>query len=99
MSNKGQPWPTFGDFDYQPQPWMDDAECMSEDPDLFYPRRGASPREIAVAKGICRSCDVRETCLRYALETEAASLGLRRAGIWGATMPDERAAMAGEAVA
>lgn len=94
MSNKGQPWPNIPDFEYRHEPWMDEAECQSEDPDLFYPRRGASPREVEVAKNICRSCDVRETCLAYALRTESASHGLRRAGIWGATMPEERAAMA-----
>ena len=44
-------------FDLGDRSWQGQANCLGVDPDLFFPRRGASARE---GKGVCRGCGVRE---------------------------------------
>lgn len=65
--------------------WQESANCLGEDPDLFFPNRGESSRE---AKEFCRGCVVRAACLEYALihanETP---------GIWGGLSERERRRM------
>lgn len=61
--------------------WRDDALCAQTDPDMFNPPTGADARP---AKKICCRCDVREQCLKYALETNQQS------GIWGGLSFGER---------
>lgn len=63
------------------------ALCAETDPELFNPDRGGTSRP---AKAVCRSCEVRDECLTYALDRE-----LVRAwdGVWGGTSPRERARM------
>jgi len=48
----------------RPQPWTDDAACLTSDPALFF---ADDPGSIAEAKATCRPCPVRENCLREAL--------------------------------
>lgn len=62
-------------------PWQSQAACAGVDPDLFYPDRGESTDE---AKAVCGACDVRETCLEYALTNR------ERFGIWGGASENER---------
>jgi WhiB family redox-sensing transcriptional regulator len=62
-------------------PWMDYANCLGVDPDLFFPERGASTRE---AKAVCAACTVQEQCLTYALDT------VQKFGIWGGMSERER---------
>jgi WhiB family redox-sensing transcriptional regulator len=59
------------------QAWRLDAACRGQDPELFFPARGAS-REEPLA--FCHRCPVRLECLDYAF-----SLGGDSAiqGIWG----------------
>lgn len=64
--------------------WRDDASCRTVDPELFFPI-GNGPeakREAHQAKAVCFRCPVRETCLRWALDTGQTG------GIWGGL--DER---------
>ena len=69
--------------------WRDDAACLDVDPDLFFPIGTTGPAldQIDEAKRICLACPVRNQCLAWALDLEAAS------GIWGGTTDDERHAM------
>lgn len=65
------------------EPWMDDAKCSEVDPDLFFPEKGGSTR---LAKQLCASCPVVDTCLEY-----ATANGIYE-GIWGGKSAQERAA-------
>lgn len=50
--------------------WRHRANCLQEDPELFFPIGSKRAIEIQsqVAKAVCRACDVREQCLVWALE-------------------------------
>ena len=61
--------------------WQVDASCKDEDPDLFFPNRGASTRK---AKQISSSCPVQEYCLEYAI------VNAEKFGIWGGLSERER---------
>jgi len=61
--------------------WQVDANCKDEDPDLFFPNRGASTRK---AKQICSECTVQEHCLEYAI------VNAEKFGIWGGLSERER---------
>jgi len=61
--------------------WQDLALCAQTDPEAFFPEKGGSTRE---AKRVCRSCEVRQECLEYALEHD------ERFGIWGGLSERER---------
>ncbi|MFD5473702.1 WhiB family transcriptional regulator [Streptomyces sp. NPDC127105] len=55
------------------QTWQEGAACakaveVAWDLDLFFPTSAADDRRVALAKGICSSCQVRRTCLEKALE-------------------------------
>ena len=66
--------------------WRDDAACLDEDPELFFPE-GESERyrsQIEAALEVCGTCQVVASCLSYALETE------QRTGIWGGTTATAR---------
>ena len=67
--------------DVQEMGWADEALCAETDPEAFFPEKGGSVR---AAKQVCRGCDVRPECLRYALEHE------ERFGIWGGLSERER---------
>ena len=53
--------------------WRNRAACLSEDPELFFPigNSGPAKMQIAEAKTVCRGCEVRETCLQWALDHDA----------------------------
>ncbi len=69
--------------------WRAHGECLTEDPELFFPvgRGGPALLQAQEAKQVCARCDVRETCLAWALETGQGE------GIWGGRDEDERRAM------
>ena len=46
--------------------WRSRAKCLDEDKELFF---SSSRTDIATAKRICRSCEVRIECLMDALAT------------------------------
>lgn len=64
--------------------WRDGALCATVDPQLFFPE---TTEEAKVAKQLCRTCDVVEQCLQYALAKD------EQYGIWGAKSPNERRAL------
>lgn len=69
--------------------WQVDALCAQTDPEAFFPEKGGSTRE---AKRICDSCEVRSSCLDYALEND------ERFGIWGGLSERERRKLRREAM-
>lgn len=68
--------------------WASRGACRHHDPDLFFPIASTGPAlgQIAEAKKVCRSCEVRADCLAYALETG------QDCGIWGGMTENERRA-------
>lgn len=70
----------YADSD-NPLAWQDDALCAQVDPELFFPDSGDSTNG---AKQICRDCEVRNICLRYALENG------EQFGVWGGLSARER---------
>jgi WhiB family redox-sensing transcriptional regulator len=66
--------------------WMSSAACHSADPELFFPISdcGRSQDQVAQAKAVCASCQVRRECLSFALRTRQAH------GIWGGMTEQER---------
>lgn len=69
--------------------WRQFAACLTEDPELFYPKPGNS-RGIEAAKRICRSCLVRADCLEAALADEGGRSKDGRYGVRGGLTGDER---------
>jgi WhiB family redox-sensing transcriptional regulator len=68
--------------------WMARGACQAEDPELFFPitLTGPAVYQIGLAKAVCSRCEVRGSCLSFAVAT-------RQDGIWGGTTRDERLAM------
>ena len=61
--------------------WQADALCAQTDPEAFFPEKGGSTRD---AKRVCAQCEVREQCLKWAIEHD------ERFGIWGGMSERER---------
>jgi WhiB family redox-sensing transcriptional regulator len=71
--------------------WRNDAACLEEDPELFFPE-GSGPAAMAQAeeaKAICRRCAVVDACLRWAIGVNL------QYGVCGGMTPTERAALRG----
>lgn len=66
--------------------WRDQAACLGEDPELFFPIGNAGPAlaQIEEAKSVCHRCAVMDICLTYALQTG------QEFGVWGGLSEDER---------
>lgn len=64
--------------------WRERANCTDADTELFFPADGM---DAAEAKALCRGCEVRESCLHYALTIPETK------GIWGGTSERERRRM------
>ena len=62
--------------------WRDQALCLGEDLDIFFPERNLA--KARQAKAICYQCPVRTECLDEALANG------ERFGIWGGMDQDER---------
>lgn len=69
--------------------WRSREACLDKDPELFFPVGNTGPAllQIEEAKTVCRSCEVVDVCLKWAIETGQDS------GVWGGTSEDERRAM------
>lgn len=61
--------------------WQGKARCLEVDPEIFFPERGGSSKS---ARAVCKQCEVRLECLRYALRNR------EQFGIWGGTSERER---------
>ena len=64
--------------------WQEFALCAQTDPEAFFPERGGSTRE---AKKVCQQCEVKDECLRFALEND------ERFGVWGGKSEHQRRKM------
>lgn len=64
--------------------WMDDAACINEDPELFFPPSGQSS---LAARKVCKGCPVAKQCLEYAIRCESGSPGF---GVFGGRTPEQR---------
>ncbi len=67
--------------------WRQRAACREiPDPDIFFPigTTGPALEQAEAAKTICIECEVRETCLAWALETGQDT------GVWGGLSEEER---------
>ena len=69
--------------------WRSRAACLEKDPELFFPVGNTGPAllQIDEAKAVCRTCEVMDTCLQWALESG------QDAGVWGGMSEDERRAL------
>jgi WhiB family redox-sensing transcriptional regulator len=66
-----------------PEDWTELALCAEVGDDFWFPPKGGDPEP---AKKVCRGCEVRATCLQYALDNEI------RHGIWGGVSEQRRRA-------
>lgn len=66
--------------------WRQRAACLDEDPELFFPVGSTGPalEQLERAKQVCHRCEVMDSCLEWALETN------QDAGVWGGLSEDER---------
>lgn len=69
--------------------WRDQAACLPEDPELFFPvsTTGPSAGQLVAAKLVCSRCAVRKTCLDWAV-----AAGVDH-GVWGGQSENERRAL------
>lgn len=69
--------------------WRDDASCLSQDPELFFPigNHAAAQLQTEEAKAVCRGCLVIDVCLKWAIESD------QEFGVWGGHSEDERRAI------
>ncbi len=61
--------------------FFDKALCPQTDPEIFFPEKGESNAE---AKSVCDRCEVRRSCLQWALDNEI------KFGVWGGLSANER---------
>lgn len=68
-------------------PWRDDAACASMGLERFFLRAGLNraASEVQETLAICQSCPVQAECLEYALRHRITQ------GVWGGTLPSDRA--------
>jgi WhiB family redox-sensing transcriptional regulator len=66
--------------------WIEQAACLDEDPELFFPVGYSPPalEQTRRAKAVCMPCPARGECLRWALDT------CQDAGVWGGLDEEER---------
>jgi len=67
--------------------WVLRARCRGLSPEIFFPSDGAG---VEVARRYCAECQVRETCLAYALDNHVEQ------GVWGGASERARRRIARE---
>lgn len=69
--------------------WRHEANCINEDPELFFAVGTSGPAQLqnAEAKSVCRGCRVRQECLAFALDTG------QDVGVYGGLTEYERRAL------
>jgi WhiB family redox-sensing transcriptional regulator len=79
---------------HESEDWVQQGNCRSQDPEIFFPvsSTGIGRADTEQAIAVCRSCTVRQECLRWALRAGEAH------GVWGGTTPEERRYMRRELV-
>jgi len=62
------------------QDWMDDANCLDADTELFFPENAESPNMVKYAQTMyCNPCPVRAECYEFGVRTSSH-------GIWGGAL-------------
>lgn len=58
--------------------WQDQAACLDEDPELFFPIGSSGPAALQIeeAKQVCGRCRVRGACLEWSLRDEGPEHGV-----------------------
>ena len=71
---------------YDRASWRESAACRFLDTEIFFPisKTGLGLAEIQEAKEVCSGCQVRPSCLTFALDTRQGY------GIWGGYDEEER---------
>jgi WhiB family transcriptional regulator, redox-sensing transcriptional regulator len=66
--------------------WIENARCIGEDPELFFPVGSTGPaiEQTELAKQVCLGCPVVDACLEWSLQTA------QDAGVWGGMGEEER---------
>lgn len=65
--------------------WQEQARCLKEDPELFFPEKGEVGKIMAKeAVNVCKKCPVIKECLQHALKNNEIH------GIWGGMSPKQR---------
>ena len=69
--------------------WRSRAACRDKDPELFFPvgNTGTAFQQITEAKSVCTACEVADSCLKCAINTN------QDYGVWGGMSEDERRAL------
>ena len=65
------------------QEWKEDAACLGEDYDTFFPNVGYNQHNLEARK-ICAICPVKKQCLMFAVNNRI------NYGIWGGLTPIQR---------
>ena len=62
--------------------WRNRAACLDERPELFFPIGNGHTALLLIekAKAACRRCEIAETCLTWAMESDQDT------GIWGGNL-------------
>ena len=68
-----------------PLPWMDDAQCVDHDPELWFRGDNQHAHQDAYdqAMAICSTCPANAACLEHALRIPVE-------GIWGGLTTEQR---------
>ena len=69
--------------------WRNRGACLDERPELFFPIGNGHTALLLIekAKAACRRCEIAETCLTWAMESDQDT------GIWGGLSEHERHAL------
>ncbi len=75
--NFGSDWMSdFPEFIPEYEEWMKLGKCAGR-PDVFIPSgRGNNIQRIQLAKSICRECQVRDDCLKFAVKLSPKAPGV-----------------------
>lgn len=73
---------------YREEPWVSSAACLSIGVEAFYPSPGD---DWNVVKAVClTACQVRPSCLDYAMRMESGVDRKSRWGVYGGLSPSAR---------
>ena len=64
--------------------WREEAACSGLDTRLFFPASEDDQVQLTLARQVCATCPVQESCLAYAIESR------QTVGIWGGATTHER---------
>jgi WhiB family redox-sensing transcriptional regulator len=74
----------FVDLEVRHTGWRDEAACSGLDTRLFFPASEDDQVQLTLARQVCATCLVQESCLAYAIDSR------QTVGIWGGATTRER---------